>query len=339
MTGGDEGRRVIVTLSLYKPDLRLLERQIASLAAQTYRKLEVVICADGPLEPAVRNHLSGLRNLRVALVEPKEQIGAHGNFARGLREALSRSRDTSDLFAFCDQDDVWHPCKVERQVACLSEAGVSLCHSDARIVSDAGETLAPSLFDHEARSRSTSFTDLLVMNSVTGMTAMFRRDVAEAASAFPLSRCRYVLHDHWVALVAALLGRIRLIDEPLVDYTQHDANVLGARRWDRRLRRRRDRRQRRLYARRCLRQFLWRRRALSELRRQFRDMPPVMAQLSALPLRLLFDCATSNAGGLALSLLFRLRGDQRQADQVWRLVRGKIAYCSLRPKKSRTIAR
>ena len=69
------------------------------------------------------------------------------------------------------------------------------------------------------------------MNSVTGMTAVFRRDVAMAAQPFPLSGCRYILHDHWIALVASLLGSVRFIDEPLVDYTQHAANVMGAREW------------------------------------------------------------------------------------------------------------
>ena len=85
----------------------------------------------------------------------------------------------------------------------------------------------PSLFEHESRSRSASFADLLIMNSVTGMTAVFRRDVALAAQPFPLSGCRYILHDHWIALVASLLGDIRFIDEPLVDYTQHAAQRDG----------------------------------------------------------------------------------------------------------------
>ena len=115
------------------------------------------------------------------------------------------------------------------------------------------------------------------MNSVTGMTAVFRRDVARAAQPFPLSGCRYILHDHWIALVASLLGNVRFIDEPLVDYTQHATNVMGARAWQGSLPRARSPSNRRTYLRKCFRQFSWRRRALDELRRSFADIPPTRA--------------------------------------------------------------
>jgi len=35
------------------------------------------------------------------------------------------------------------------------------------------------------------------------------------------------MHDHWLAVCAAALGEVRVIDEVLQDYVQHDGNVLG----------------------------------------------------------------------------------------------------------------
>jgi len=38
-----------------------------------------------------------------------------------------------------------------------------------------------------------------------------------------------LVHDYWLALVAAAAGQIGTVHEPLVSYRQHSANVIGAR--------------------------------------------------------------------------------------------------------------
>lgn len=319
---------MLIVLGLYRPDLELLNRQLQSLATQTYRYLEVFVCADGPQNPAVRDAVTSFAGIPIRYIESDARGGVHRNFARGLGDALVASNSDSDLFAFCDQDDFWHPEKLARQVACFVDPETSLCHSDARIVSRYGEVLMPSLFEREARSRSASFADLLIMNSVTGMTAVFRRDVALAAASFPLSGCRAILHDHWTALVASLLGGIRFIDEPLVDYTQHAANVMGARAWQGSMPRALSPSRRRTYLRKCYRQYAWRRRALHELRRSLRQHPSAHDRLFSKPVRALFDCESSWSAGLTLSLAYRSRGEARQADQIWRIWRGRSLFCS-----------
>lgn len=318
---------MLIVLGLYRPDLELLDRQLRSIAAQTHRNIEIFVSADGPQDAAARRAIESFTEVPIRYVESEARAGVHGNFAHGLRHALAASTSADDLFAFCDQDDVWRPDKLARQVAAFADPQTSLCHSDARIVSRDGTPQASSLFQREARSRSAGFADLLVMNSVTGMTAMFRRDVALAAAASPLSRCRYLLHDHWTALVASLLGEVRFIDEPLVDYTQHAANVMGAREWRGRLPRTR-RSDRRRYLLRCYRQFIWRRRALLELRRNFASDPAAQARLFAKPVRALFDCNSAWGAGLGVSLRERLGGNVRQADQIWRIWRGKSLFCA-----------
>lgn len=314
-------------LGLYRPDLDLLSRQIRSLVAQSHRNVEILVCPDGPVDAASRSLIEGFSDSRIRILEFGVRIGVHRNFARGLSEAIAASRNDTDLFAFCDQDDFWHPEKLARQAAHFADPQTSLCHTDARIVSQSGDLLAPSLFRHESRSRSASFSDLLIMNSVTGMTAVFRHDVARAAQPFPLSGCRYILHDHWIALVASLLGNVRFIEEPLVDYTQHATNVMGARSWQGSLPRARSPSHRRTYLRSCFRQFAWRRRVLEELRRSFGKHALAGDQLVAEPVRALFDCESTWAAGLSLSLARRLRGEWRQADQMWRIWRGKTLYC------------
>jgi hypothetical protein len=40
------------------------------------------------------------------------------------------------------------------------------------------------------------------------------------------------MHDWWLALIAALLGRVEAVDSPTVRYRQHDANDTGAQLWE-----------------------------------------------------------------------------------------------------------
>jgi glycosyltransferase involved in cell wall biosynthesis len=328
----DLNRRVFIILGVYQADPILLSRQLESLASQTHRHLEVLVCPDGPLDPITRAVVEAFASFPIRVLGFDTRVGIHANFARGLREAVAASQSDSDLFAFCDQDDFWYPRKLERQVACFADEQTSLCHSDARIVSHRQDVLAESLFRHEARSRAASFADLLIMNSVTGMTSVFRRDIAIAAQPFPLSGCRYILHDHWLALVASLHGRVRFIDEPLVDYTRHSGNAKGAQEWQGSLRRTSPPRGR-IYIHKCYRQFFWRHRALDELRRMSAHIPGAKDRLFGSPIRALFDCDSSRMAGLALSFAYRLRRQRRQADQIWRIWRGKLLYCKFRTAK------
>ena len=320
-------RRVFIVLGLYRPDATLLARQLASLQAQTWRNSYLVLAADGPIDAETASVLAEFADVPSTMLAPPDRVGIHANFARGLKAALSLSRDESDLFAFCDQDDIWLPNKLALQVAVFDDAETGLCHGDARIVTRDGAEIAPSMFTREARIRDAALADLLVMNSVTGMTAMFRRDVAAAAQSFPLAGCRYVLHDHWVALVASLFGSIRFIAEPLVDYTQHADNMRGATSWSRGERRRIPRSRVRAYLRKAYREFLWRRRALEALRREFADVLPARRRLHAKLPRAIFDCGTHTSPALAASLALRVRGKARQADQLWRLWLGKKLFC------------
>lgn len=68
---------------------------------------------------------------------------------------------------------------------------------------------------------------LLTTNVATGCTMVVNRALYERARPVPPEA---VMHDHWLALVAATLGTIACIDEPTILYRQHGGNVVGAKR-------------------------------------------------------------------------------------------------------------
>ncbi|MER3547371.1 MAG: glycosyltransferase family 2 protein, partial [Rhodanobacteraceae bacterium] len=133
----------------------------------------------------------------------------------------------------CDQDDVWHPRKLETMLSQFeSRRDLSLLHGDARLVDDNGADLHCTLFQALEMTRwelrclhaSRAFDALLRRNLATGATLSFRRALLRDALPLP----RQWLHDEWLAMIASVLGEVDCIEQPLIDYRQHGGNQVGA---------------------------------------------------------------------------------------------------------------
>ncbi len=224
VTAAADPGRVAICLATHDPPPELFAAQIASLRAQTHERWHCVVCDDAS-SPAglqtVRRATAG--DARFTLIEGREPAGAYRTFERCLRHVP----DSAGAIAFCDQDDRWHPGKLRDLLAALT-AGVTLSHSDVRLVDAGGAVLSPTYWTDRERSEE-RIGDLLIANTVTGMASLFRRELLDAALPFPAPLGPDAHHDHWVALVAAATGRIAYADRPLADYVQHAANLLGHR--------------------------------------------------------------------------------------------------------------
>lgn len=84
-------------------------RAVASVQAQTYRNIEVVVVIDGD-DPATAAALS-------ALGEPRLKVIAHGvNKGPGAARNTGVRAASGEWIAFLDDDDEWLPRKIELQV-------------------------------------------------------------------------------------------------------------------------------------------------------------------------------------------------------------------------------
>ncbi len=231
-SGGDAGPEprqgaVTVVMAVFRPDAAHLQAQLASIAGQSLRpSLLVAVIADLASGPLVAD-LAGQLGLPCSLVTPQQGLDAPRAFAAGLAEAV-RLTTPGTLIALADQDDIWHPSRLARGAALLADPAVSLVHSDARVVDAEGKVMHRSLFALERRQRRPGLRDLLLRNTMTGMTMLFRRELAELSLPFPAQAGVHFYHDLWLGLLATALGRVELIAEPLVDYRQHAGNAVGA---------------------------------------------------------------------------------------------------------------
>ncbi len=211
---------IAICMATFEPDLDLLAAQLDSIRAQSDSGWTCVI-SDDHSSP---EHYAAIEALvkddeRFAVSRADERIGFYRNFER----ALTLAPPDAELVALCDQDDVWRVDRLAILRAALGSA--MLVYSDQRLVDPSGAVLRNTLW----RGRANNFTNiasLLVANTVTGASALFRREVGERAVPFP-DTPGIDFHDHWIALVALASGEINYVDRPLYDYVQHPAAILG----------------------------------------------------------------------------------------------------------------
>lgn len=220
MSPAPQAPAVAIAMATFEPDPDLLAAQIESIRAQTREDWTCVISDDcsPPESFAAIEALVG-DDPRFALSRSQRRLGFYRNFER----ALGLVPAGVGLVALADQDDRWQPRKLEALAAALGPA--LLVHSDARIVDREGRVLSPTYW-RARRPNSGDLASLLVANTVTGAASLFRRELLDRALPFPEVPGQ-PYHDHWLALLALAGGEIAYLDEPLYDYIQHDAAVLG----------------------------------------------------------------------------------------------------------------
>lgn len=217
-----------------------IEAQLRSILSQQPPPYEVVIGDDDSTDGTVAmieatlasmHEALGAIDTRVSIVRRVPALGVSKNFEATLAAC------SGDLIALSDQDDEWHEGKLAALVDhVVGDESLLLVHTDARLVDDGGAPLGLTLLDAlevtpseraglVSGATGDAFAVLLRRNLVTGATVMLRRELLEAAQPFP----SHWIHDEWLAIIAASVGSLRLLDNPMIDYRQHGANQIGAR--------------------------------------------------------------------------------------------------------------
>jgi glycosyltransferase involved in cell wall biosynthesis len=207
-----------IALAAYQPDPVLFARQLTSIQRQTVTGFRCVVSADGGVD-RVRELVAQATgdDPRFRVVGFEERVGFYRNFERALQEIPSDAA----WVALSDQDDLWHPEKLERLVPLLSDR--TIVSGQARVV----EFPSGRVIESTTRRRTVDALSLTAINQFSGAMSVFRREVLDLALPFPGMPSRVEVHDHWIAVCAAVLGPTEVIDDVLQDYVQHAGNVLG----------------------------------------------------------------------------------------------------------------
>ncbi|MEX2130294.1 MAG: glycosyltransferase family 2 protein [Pseudohongiellaceae bacterium] len=229
--------KVAILLSTYNGG-KFLERQLDSVLKQTFQNYVIVIRDDGSTDNTLQiiDHYLVDNPDRIRMVNGfGKNLGPSQSFGRLVEYVLANKTELGIIgfayIAFCDQDDVWDPKKLEITIEALlskhsDPSQPVLVHTDLRVVDEQLKIISSSLAAYQhLRPQSRNFGRRLVENSVTGCTVLINESLANKAIPVPESA---VMHDWWLALVASISGEILFVNQATVNYRQHSGNLLGA---------------------------------------------------------------------------------------------------------------
>lgn len=126
--------RVSIVIPVYNPGFFLREA-LESVHAQSFRDWELIAIDDGSREPLDW----------VTADFPRVEMVRQENRGSSVARNHGVMRATGEFIAFMDQDDVWRPNKLERQVAVMEKEGsIGVCYCDLELIDKDGHPM-PSL--------------------------------------------------------------------------------------------------------------------------------------------------------------------------------------------------
>lgn len=103
----------------------LLLKAVQSILSQTYRNVEVLVCDDGSTDNT-REIVSSIQDERVRYIDCGP---SHGFPAYARTQGVAAAR--GEWLAFCDDDDIWFPAKLESQFYFMQQHKVLACCTNA----------------------------------------------------------------------------------------------------------------------------------------------------------------------------------------------------------------
>lgn len=221
--------KVLILLATYNGE-KYIDVMINSVLNQDYSDIQLVLSDDGSKD-ATPDILE-----RYAMENPEKVVHyksgkRFGNAQAHFMHLLEQYHDAPYIM-FCDQDDFWHSDKVSKTIAKMKEIEVeglpAMVHTDLCVV-DANLDVKDPSFLHFSKLNGNrlQLNKLLVQNVVTGCTMMINNVLADL-SVKNIPQSGMLMHDWWLALIAAACGKTGFVDEATIDYRQHGNNVVGA---------------------------------------------------------------------------------------------------------------
>ena len=225
LVGTEPADHVTILLGSYN-GAAFLPEQLASLAHQSHRAWSLIASDDGSTDTSIGIVLDFGEQIgaeRLTL-----QAGPQLGFAQNFLSLIRAAGPTTPYAAFCDQDDIWLPSKLERALSRLREISnatpaVYLGRTTIRDRNLKPLSLSP-LFE-----RPPSFENALVQSIAGGNTMVVNRAALDILQESSAKTGWIISHDWWIyQMIAGAGGKIIYDPEPMVHYRQHGANQVGA---------------------------------------------------------------------------------------------------------------
>jgi glycosyltransferase involved in cell wall biosynthesis len=206
---------ISVILPIYNGE-RYLAATIESILSQTYQHYEIIAVNDGSHDCSAEIVKRYFTSGRLKYIEQVNQ-----GVANARNTGIEHS--SGEFVAFVDQDDLWSPDKLEKQIAYMqAHADVALVHGRVECIDGDGARISCEGRVYVDDTSGYCAERLLTGNRIAVPTVMVRRSCLNAVGFLDQT---FAPSDDWhLWLRLALRFPFGFLDEVLATYRVHDSN-------------------------------------------------------------------------------------------------------------------
>lgn len=206
---------VSIAMASYNGEKYIVE-QIESILHQTFKNIEIVIVDDGSKDKTI-SLIKELQQLHpvIHLYENEKNSGITKTFE------VAAMHCHGNYIAFCDQDDIWLPHKLEKLMNAIGDHDVA--YGNSLLVDESGVSLNRPFNTMMNLQTYYSGVPFLLSNCVPGHAMLARKSFIQKILPFPNN----LFFDLWIGFNAAASNGMIFVDEVLVYYRQHHTNAVG----------------------------------------------------------------------------------------------------------------
>ena len=220
---------VSVVMGTYNGE-RHIQEQITSILQQSQPPAEIVVCDDASTDstPDILTHLRASSNVPIVIHRNDTRLGFSDNFLKAAQLAQY------PYIAFSDQDDRWHPAKLQQARTALDRYDAAMSTHQVVLMSAQGEPIG---LDSQMITQTRLIEPLTAdpFGVYFGFTMMIDRrllDLLPADRRGPDNHrpSQVLSHDRWAFFLATNFTRSVALADPLASYRQHSAQTFGVKR-------------------------------------------------------------------------------------------------------------
>jgi teichuronic acid biosynthesis glycosyltransferase TuaG len=187
-----------------------LKRALASIISQTYKNLQIIVISNG-FSKENRNIADNIGDDRIVYFEQENS----GTPALPRNHGIIKAK--GDYVAFCDDDDLWMPEKIEKQVFALSNnLNYDACFSKMIRFNHEKEWTIQSEEGHA------DFYSLLYVNTIPISSLILRKSFIDRIGSFKTCKRVGYSADYELALRYSLNTKFYFLNEYLIKYWSGD---------------------------------------------------------------------------------------------------------------------
>jgi glycosyltransferase involved in cell wall biosynthesis len=218
LNSGKESNPTVAVLLPTFNGAMFLQEQLLSINSQIGVEVRVYINDDGSTDGSLQIIEKFMNNGHVYKMFKSNRIGSTQAFFRLLEET-----ENETYIAFCDQDDIWDPEKLQKSVQILEREGSQMVFTSREYIDAKGKTIG---FSPRIRKKP-GLRNALVENIAYGNTQMICSEVRKAILSIGAVPVKHF--DSWVYLIVCAAFKISFLDLPLTKYRIHSDNQIGVR--------------------------------------------------------------------------------------------------------------